>query len=442
MSPTMPLHSSVLPRFWHLCALAVVCGLLAAGPALAIDHTLPGVLAHTFADSPDLAAARADLRVAQEEVDRARSGWRPTVQAYADATAARQDTDPGDPQDGVEKTLGASVSQPLYRGGSTIASVRGAKAALDAQRAALTRAEQALLLAAASAYMDVVEAVALEGLAATNRDVLAEERDAAQERFSLGDLTKTDVSQAEARLAGAEADLIRARGVLETRRAVFTQVTGLPLAPTDTLASPPEGVLDAVLPKALPEATARARAAAPRVRVAQGQARAAGYGVGAVRGELWPQVALNAGVDHVYDPVGLDYDAQTQGRVGVRATLPLYQGGAVRARLRQSQHEEARSRDVLATARRAAEREAVEAWTVLTAARAATRARADEVAAQRLAREGVREEAALGGRTVLDVLNADQEYLDAQAALVSAERAEVVARFALAAALGLLDVPS
>jgi outer membrane protein len=420
-----------------ICALALAPP-VQAGQAL----TLRAVLSHAWATSPDLAAARAELATREQDVERALAGWRPTVGAYADITDAHYDTDPGGTLDGgTEKSLGLEVVQPLYTGGSTRAAVDAARAGVEAARADLARAEQALLRDAATVYMDVVEATALLGLASANQDVIAREAQAVGERFALGDLTRTDVSQADARLARARADVIEAQGLLEAARARFTQVVGLDAGPGVALAPPPDDVLAAVLPPTRADAVARARADGPEVRAARASARAAELGIRAVEGELWPQVALAAGVDQVYDPINTPYDERAGAVVGVRATLPLYQGGDTRARIRQARSGARQASDILASAQRAAESEAIRAWTALEAARAAAQARTQEVDAQRVARDGVRAEADLGARTVLDVLNADQEYLDAQAALVSAQRTEVVARFALAATLGALVPP-
>lgn len=429
-----------MPRL--ACLILVLCAALAA-PAQAREvWSLRTVLAQSWATSPELAAARAQVDIARENVARAQAGWRPTARVYADVTDTQFDTEPGDDiHDGTEKTIGAELTQPLYRGGSTRAEVDGARAALEAARARLKSAEQALLLDTATAYMNVLEAHELATLARANHRVLAKELSATRQRFELGDVTRTDVSQAEARLARAQADVTEREGLLDTAGATFTQVAGIALEPNDKLTPPPEDVLAPILPASRAQALSQARAQSPRVAQAMAAARAARHGIRAVRGELLPQIGLTAGVEQEYDPVGTRYDERTGTSVGLRASLPLYQGGDTRARLRQSRHEAQRAEDLLAAARREAEREAVQSWTVWEAARAIAVARQAQARAQGVARQGVRKEADLGARTVLDVLNADQEYLDAQAALVSARRTEVVARFALAAVLGLLVAP-
>ncbi|HRC27243.1 MAG TPA: TolC family protein, partial [Alphaproteobacteria bacterium] len=270
---------------------------------------------------------------------------------------------------------------------------------------------------------------ALVDLSQKNQEVIARQLKATKARFDVGDVTRTDMAQAQARLAQAQAGLVAARGALRASRATFLQITGQ----TPESIKKPDVALD--LPESLDAAQAMAETASPAIQAARYDYRASDDDKDAVRGELLPQVAAFGSVTRAWEALEGDGTASA---VGVRASMPLYEGGAVRARLRAAGHTADRRNMDLVAVRRLAQEEILTAWENLQTARAEIAARRAQVEASTLAREGVHQEADVGARTVLDALDADQEALDAQVALVVAERDEIVAQFALAAALGLL----
>ncbi|MCB1652355.1 MAG: TolC family outer membrane protein [Alphaproteobacteria bacterium] len=397
-------------------------------------QTLQSVLALTYLNNPSLMAARSQLRAVQENLPQALSGWLPSVTADAAVTASNSDQSAFSSQESntVTKDIGLSVNQNIYRGGSTFAQVRAAKHAIKAAAARLIAMEQDVLLQTATVYMDVVRARALLELANNNKEVIARQSEATQDRFTVGELTKTDVEQANARLADAQAQIITARGNLRASEALFEQLTGFR---PEALETPyPEYAL----PETLDVATQSAESKNPYVMAAISEQKAAEEDVESVFGELLPQISLSANWDRSYDPAPGLIDQQTSKSIGVSASIPLYQSGAVRSRVRQAKHvANQRFMDIVG-AKRQARQMAVQSWEELLAARAEIEARKAQVEASEIAKEGVNAEAEFGSRTVLDALDADQEYLDAQTALVTAQRNETVAQVQLLSVLGQL----
>lgn len=393
--------------------------------------TLSQVLRMAYLNNPALNSGRADLLATQEELPQAQAGWKPTVTADADVT--NNNSDDGDTDESnTSKGVGLTLTQPLYRGGRTVAQSASARAVIEARSQLLRAQEQDIFEAVAVAYMDVVRDEALLDLRRQNQDLQSRQLKATKDRFEVGELTKTDVSQSDARLAGAEADVIDAQGNLNSSRATFEQVTGVApgkLAPPDVRLTVPDN---------LAAATTQAEQSSPLVLSAINAHRASENDVDGVYGELLPQVGLFAGVDRTYDPPSGLSDDRTDRNIGIEASIPLYEAGAVRSRVRQAKHvANSRYLDILDTKRRSRE-DAIRSWEDLQAARAQIKSREAQVEAARIAQEGVKQEAEFGARSVLDALDADQELLDAQVALVSARRDEVVAQFSLLSTLGLL----
>lgn len=389
-------------------------------------------LSEAYLRNPELEAARAELRSVDEDYARAMSGYRPQLSGEVSYTSSRYDgnmfDDHADPKD-----IALAVRQPLYRGGSTEAGVRAAESRIKAQRAILHATEQDVLLAAVTAYMDVRRDVGILRLNLNNEKVLAEYLDASRQRFSLGDITKTDVSQAESRLANALASRVRAEGNLRASTARYERVVGLPAA--DDLPAP---VYTVHIPATVDSAVSLAEAQNPDRHMAEHNYAAARASTRAIRGELLPQVDLTGSLGRTYDPAQrLDDDVNTTS-IGVVATIPLYTGGAVDARVRQARQVESQRRMQQQQAARSVRQSAIDAWAELSAADAEMEARKSQIEAARMALDGVRIETDYGSRTTLDLLDAEQEYLDAQVGHVTAERNKVVALYSLLAAIGEL----
>lgn len=389
-----------------------------------------------YQNNPTLRAARAGLLATQEQLSQAQSGFQPKVSANADVTHTDTDTEGTSfvTSDGTNTSKSASlnVEQPLFRGGSTIADVRRAKNTITAEELSLSSTEQGILYDAAVAYMDLLRDTAILELRKNNRDLVIKELERARDGFRVGELTRTDVSQSEARLADAEASVITAEGALRSSSAVYAQVVGVPSA--GELAFPETALF---LPETLPEALSYAQSNNRSVLQAKFVNAAAEDDVDKVFGELLPEVSALGSLSKVYDQSDF-IEEQRQTSIGLSATIPLYQGGSTYSRVREAKKKANQRYLQILEAVDKAEQEAVSNWESLKASRAEIKARQTQIEAARIAREGVHYEAEFGERTTLDVLDAHQELLDAQVNLVTAQRNEVVAEFALARTLGLL----
>jgi TolC family type I secretion outer membrane protein len=408
-------------------------GVLSFAPAVSAQ-SLEEALAQAYLGNPSIEAQRAQLRATDELVPQALSGYRPSAQASA--SFGWQDQDARTQTGAIDRfsrpaSIGIDITQPLYRGGRTVAATERAENLVQAQRAALLSTEQDVLLQAATAYLDVVRDQAVVELNVNNVQVLERQLEAFRDRFSVGEITRTDVSQADARLARAIADRIEAEGLLQASRAVFARVVG---TPPGTLAAP---VLQFELPASLEEAVTLAQSNNPSVVAAQFAERAALSAVDQVRGEMLPEVGLRGSLSRNWEPQ-ISTDRADVASITAQVTIPLYQSGAVSSRVREAKHEAGRRRIEIEEARRQATENAIRAWEALTTSRAGIRSRQSQVDAAEVALEGVRQEAAVGARTSLDILDAEQELLDARVGLVRAQRDQIVATFQILAATGQL----
>lgn len=403
-------------------------------PALPVEQPedLRDILRHAYQDNPTLMAARAGMKATQEIVPQALAGWKPTIDANGNVTHADIEGSNFGGSGTTSREVELAFTQPLYRGGRTVSATDSADSTVTAQLALLNALEQQVLLKVATAFMDVVRDQALLDLARNNETLLAKEFEATRQRFELGELTRTDVSQAEARLAGARAAKEKATGTLQASRAVYEQVTGLPpsMLGTPDISFP--------VPETPEESAVFAEQNNPNVIAASHMHEAAVKDIGGVFGELLPELSLFGSWDRQYDPQPGLIDESTSKTVGISATIPLYEAGATRSRIRQAKHTANQRRIEIAEMRRQVRQQAIANHEALRAARANIEARKVQVDASETAWRGVKEESTLGSRTVLDVLNADQELLDSRAALVTARRDEVVSLFALAETLGVL----
>lgn len=395
------------------------------------SQPLLDALQTAYLSNPTLRAARAEMRAAAEALPQAQSGWMP--QSEITGTMSAADVNPGSAGDGTTSTdIGVSVTQPLYRGGRTVSGIDSAENRIKAQAAILNATEQQLLLNVATAYMNVVRDKALLDLSQNNVEVVSRQMDASRNRFEVGEVTRTDVAQSEARLARAEANRTTAMGNLKTSLAVYEQLVGAPsadMAQTSITFS---------FPQTLDEAVTLGENNNPVVIASGYLHQSSEKDIGTVFGELLPELGLSASANKVWDPQpGLLPDTTTKS-LSLVATIPLYEAGYTRSRVRQAKYAANQRYIEIMEARREARQNVVTSWEAWKASQAEIASRRAQVDANRIAQEGVRQEADLGTRTILDALDADQEYLDAQVALVSSQRDETVASFALARALGIL----
>ena len=405
--------------------------LAGAGSQPAAAQSLNEALIQTYQSNPTLSAARAELRATNERVPQALSNWRPLVELEGTGGKAYDDnirpTGTGDGRSPASGDL--VVTQPLYRGGRTVAGTQRAENEVLAQRARLESTEQDVLLSAVTAYADVWRDQSVLALNVNNEQVLDRQLEATQDRFDVGELTRTDVAQSESRLSSATADRIGAEGNLSSSRATFENVIGIYPQQLD---QPP---LPLELPNSLEAVVSAAESANPGVLATSYDERAALRSVREVEGELLPSVNLQGSVGYQHERSSRTSEGSSAEVLAI-VSVPLYQQGSVSSRVRESKQVASQRRLLVREALRQAREDAISAWESLLTARAQIAALQQSVRANEIALEGVRQENAVGARTVLDVLDAEQELLDAQVGLVSAQRDEIVASYQVLSAVG------
>src|SRR4029450_538580 len=418
-----------LARAAAVCALAA--GLGAASNAW--SQSLIEALSTTYNGNPDLLASRALLRQTDESLAQAVANWRPRITLSVEYNKLEQDsysirtTPTFYFLNGRFTTL--QMVQTLFRGGKTISETKTAQANIQAQRASLADTEQNVLLAAVTSYADLVQNIAIADARRNNVRVLIQQLDATRERFRVGELTITDVSQAEARLEGARADLVQAQAQIRICEAAFQRTIG---QKRGRLGEMP---LIGGLPVSEEEAISLAMDMGPRAVSAQYRISAANYSVNTAVGDLLPQVNL---VGVIQQQVDLQVPTDRYYTYGVRlqATVPIYQNGSEWSKIRQAKELVAQRRNELDSARRTQAENVIRAWRQLDSARSRVTSFEAQVRANEVALNGVRQEALVGSRTTLDVLNAEQELLNAQVNLVQARHDVQVSYYGVLAGLG------
>jgi outer membrane protein len=419
-----------------LMAAAALGALLIASGASA--DTLQEALVRTYNSNPTITGQRAQLRTLDEAVAIARAQGRPQVSGTAGFNQDLTRTGGGN---GRNVNAGVDISYPLFNGGSVRNSIRAADERVLAGRANLRATEGDIFTEAVGAYMDVIRDSSIVALNRNQVRVLETNLQASRDRFEVGDLTRTDVAQSEARLALAQSALELAEGRLTSSEENYRRVIGdlpdnlQPPPPLPTLPGTPEQAVEIALANN-----------ADLVAVAA-QIRAAGLDVSIARADRLPTVnAIGSGratnflgtADEQFAPGASN--TQTQTGVGVQARIPIYQGGLVGARVRQAQAFQSQLLEQGVALERSIVAQTRAAFANYRAAEEAIDSNQTAVAANTLALEGVRAEQTVGTRNVLDVLNAEQELLNSQVQLVTARRDAYVAGFALLNAMGMAEV--
>ncbi len=427
-------------RRWLLATaltLTATMGTAVTGGGTAQAQSLEQALAQAYANNPTIGAQRARLRAVDEGVPQALSGYRPTARVTAGISRSTGESKYDGGSTGSEanpKSVGITATQPIYD--ATVApAVRRAERLVEAQRATLIASEQSVLLAAAQAYLDIVQNQAILQLQTNNEQVLRRQLDAARDRFRVGEYTRTDVSQSESRLSAAIASKISAEGTLRASRATYERLVGA--APGELRAPKPAFRL----PKNLDELVELARANNPNVLSASYSEAAQREAVDQQYGRLLPSVNLSASGNRTYDPgrsSGIDLNRSDSAQITAQVTIPLYQAGQPEALVREAKQTANQARLQIEEARRQVTESAVSAWQALQTARASIESYSAQIKAAQIALEGVRQEAQVGSRTVLDVLNQEQELLNARVFLVRAQHDEMVAAFNVLASSGQL----
>ena len=424
----------MLRRGLRISLLAGAC-LWALAPAHA--DTLKGALDAAYHTNPTLEAARAQQRATDENVPIERADALPNLSATGTYTefVKQSSTSFTAPERSAAGQL--SLSIPVYSGGATKNGIRAAETRDLAGRADLRGSESSLFNQVVTAYMDVILQEAVVGLNANNVEVLRVNLESTRDQFQIGQLTRTDVAQSESRLALAQGDLRTAQANLIGARERYVLYVGK--APENLQAPPPLPNL----PANVNEAVEVALHNNPDLIAAQERADAAGFDVGAAGAGRLPKVELFASggaTDYLGTlgsaVIGPVTQLQTTAQAGVRATIPLYQGGRPAALERQSQARASQALEQAVGAERTVIQQVRAAYAAWQASLAIITSSQSAVSAAELSVEGTRAEQTVGTRQIIDVLNAEQELLQAQVQLVTARRNAYVAGFALLAAMG------
>lgn len=410
-------------KLGRLLAMAAVVSVLTGG--MAQSETLTDALIAAYKNSRLLEQNRAVLRSADEDVAIAVSSLLPVVNFVANSTYS--DTPSAGRDDRLASTLQLSTSLNLYDFGRSRYAIESAKETVLATREALIGVEQNVLLAAVNAYINVRTTSEIVALRQNNLELIQQELQAARDRFEVGEVTRTDVAIAEARLAASQSDLSAAQGDFEIAREAYrTAVGNFPGA----LRPPPSPPATA---RTLEEAKAIGVRTHPTLRQGQRQVKAAELNVLRAKSGVLPRIVGEASA-------AVDDDGNDASSLSLNLSQTLYQGGQLSALFRQTLTGRDQARAALLQATLEIQENVGTAWAQLDVARARITSSDEQVRAAQTAFEGVSEEAALGARTTLDVLNAEQELLDAKNSRIQADASQYLAIYSLLSAMGLLTV--
>jgi outer membrane protein len=413
-----------------------------AGSTVAFSETLEAAVAAAYANNPQLNAQRANVRAIDEGVPTALAGYRPRISATGSvgqqftgtttklsttATAYSEQSGTMTPS-----TAGITATQTLYNGFQTSNRTRQAESSVFAAREALRASEQTVMLNAVTAYMNLLRDTALLDLQRRNVEVLTEQLRQTRDRFNVGEVTRTDTAQSESRLASGRSAVLTAESNFKTSQAIYRQVIG-----NDPGKLTPATPVDRFSPTNLGASVSLAISQHPNISTAQYNVDVAELQVKVAEGALAPTVTLQGSAQQALETSPTQLKSFTASVIG-QLSVPIYQGGSEYSTVRQAKETLGQRRLDLDTARDSIRQVAVQSWGQLEAAKANIDATQSQVQAAEIAVNGVREEARVGQRTTLDVLNAQQELVTARSALVTAQRDRVVASYALLASVGRL----
>jgi outer membrane protein len=430
----------------HLLSSCAVGLVLAAAAGGAHAETLTEALVGAYSSNPQILAERALLRATDENVPQALAGWRPTVTVTGAVGAQRTDTTPGQvlffsasgipiisptQSKSTPKSADLNITEQVYSGGRTVALTAQAEKNIEAERARLVATEQTVFLSVIQAFLDVVRDQATVDLAINNQQVLRRQLEATNDQFRVGAVTRTDVAQAEARLAGATASRQQAEGNLQVSRANYARAVGhAPESLTQPQSHP-------VLPTTRDAALSLAATKNPNVIAAIFTEDAARSQIDVARSQLLPSVALVGDLNRSNDQLVTGRQT-TGGSIIARVTVPLYEGGAFYSQTRQAEEVVGQRLSQTDDTRRASVQGATQAFEQVVAGRAQVTSLQSTIHAAEIALEGVRQEATVGSRTVLDVLNAEQELFTDRVQLVTTQHDLALAEYTLLGQIGQL----
>ncbi len=431
-------HSKGLRSLLGVSRLSLCVAILAVSAASSHAESISGALSRAYSFSPDLNQQRAATRATDEGVPQATAGWRPNVNASVQAADTYVQFERfGTTTDSrtFPRSASLTVTQTLYNGNRTANTVRRAESAVLQSREALRLSEQNILGNAASAYMNVLRDTALLKLQQNNVEVLQQQLKQTQDRFQVGEVTRTDVAQAEAALALGQANSFTSQSNLQNSLAVYRQLIGVPPRNLE-----PARPLEGLLPKSLQDALTFSLSEHPSIQSALHAVDVAALAVKVQEGALYPTLSVQGSVSQARDSsttsLGLK---QTSATALANLSVPLYDGGATYAGIRQAKETLSQQRLVADQQRELVRAQVVSAWGAYQNTRFVIQSFESQVRANEIALNGVREEAKVGQRTTLDVLTAQQTLLSSRVNLISAQRDRVVNSYLLLSAIGNLS---
>ncbi len=426
-------------------SLLATAGLAAIAAGAGRAETVNGALVKAYLTNPEINSQRAAVRETDEGVPQANAGYLPKVNAFGNMAVSHVTGSQVIPGQGIinystgafPRGYGVQAQQNVFDGYQTINKIRTAETQVMGAREQLRNTEQNTLLSGVTAYMDVLQDTAILELDRNNVQVLQEQLRETRDRFTVGEVTRTDVAQAEASLATGQATALSAVATLQAAVARYRQIIGdqpTSLAPVKPIMSP--------LPRTLPEAVTISQVEHPAIAALLDGVDAAQLQIKIAEGALYPQINVTASVSNNYDvnitPGQKAFQAELIGQI----TIPIYQGGAEYATIRQSKESLSVQELRADSARDQIRQNVVAAWGLNQASVGVVRAARAAVSANEVALTGVREEAKVGQRTTLDVLNAQQALLQARTTLVQAEHDQVVNSYSLLSSIGRLNIPT
>lgn len=415
-------------KHWTRILLASAALVLWAGQVSA--ETLVEAMVSAYSNNPTLQAERARQRGTDELVPQALSGWRPTVNTEGSIAQVWSDASGTPSTEFDPKSVAIGLSQPVFRGFKTINGTKAAEASVEAGKQNLLAIEQDILFRAIQAYMNVIRDRQIVGLRQQNVGVLQKQLTAADERFKVGEITRTDVAQARARLSEARSNVASAKATLAASVANYINVVGHKPA---SLKYPRL----ARLPNNLEQAQVVASEINPNILAAAYVEEASNFNVEVVKGDLLPAASLEASALYNDNPSS-DVSWNENARIEGVLTIPLYEAGRVYSLVREAKHVASQRRLEVIQAGRAVRESVSISWNNLTAAREIIVSAKTQVSAAELALDGVRQEYFVGSRTTLDVLDAETEVVNAGILLVTAERDQIVAAYQILGSIGRL----
>src|ERR1700753_125118 len=426
-------------------AAAAVLLMTLGGPAPVLADTVEAAMVRAYQNNPQLNAQRAAVRATDENVPQALSGYRPKVALTASGGYQYTDTllTAGGTPTAIARTedhgtngpraAGLTVTQTLYNGNQTANRTRAAESQVSGAREALRVLEQSVLLSAATIYMDYLRDAAIVEVQRSNTRVLEQTLKQTQDRFNVGEVTRTDVAQSEAQLAAGRTQQLTAESQLTTTRSNYRRIID-----TEPNNLSPGSPVDRFLPPTLVSAVELSLIENPNVTAAMFGVDVNFLQVKVNEGALLPTVTFTAAASQSYESTMTTFRAFGDSAVG-SISIPVYQGGAEYSLIHQSKESLSQQRLTLELTRDQTRANTVTAWGQLVAGKAQVASAQAQVTASEIALNGVREEAKAGQRTTLDVLNAQQALVNARVALVTAQHDRVVASYSVLSAVGRLS---